>query len=274
MSETVFPYPGGKSQYADWITQYLPKHSIFVEAFGGAAGVTANKPRSHSEVYNDINNDLVVFFRVLRDQPQELKRYLERLPYSRAEYERIAESWFSGDRPESDVERAAWFFYLRHANYSGKLTEAGFSTSARADDNRARRYANRVDAIEEYADRFRDVTVENLDYRGLIDQYDTPETVFYFDPPYVDVGDDYYGHSGEFDHGAFVGALNDITGEYVVSYGELPEGLGGTVVERGQRYTMSSEGHEEKTERLVLSFDPEDTRLWSKAGQSGLGRYS
>lgn len=270
---SVFPYPGGKSIYADWIVDHLPRHEHFVEVFGGAAGVLINKERSSVEIYNDINEDLVVFFRTLRNQPDELTDFVERMPYSRAEYERIATKWYdNGERPDDAVRRAAWFFFLQETNFSGKLTRAGFSTSVRADDNRARAYANAVDRLDHFATRFSDVTVECLDYRELIDQYDSQDTVFYFDPPYIDVGDAYYGHADAFDHSAFVERLDSITGDWVISYNELPPGLDDyTIVERETRYSMSSEGHTYNQERLVMNYDTTDRAMFSGAEQATLG---
>lgn len=275
MTSSTFPYPGGKANYANWIVDHIPEHSCFVEVFGGAASIIANKERSYQEVYNDINNDLVVFFRTLREQPNELKTYLEKFPYSRAEYERIAGMWFDEQyRPDDDIKRSAWFFFLRHANFSGKLSRAGFSTSRRNDDNRARRYKRSVDELVDFAGRFQDVTIEDLDYANVIEQYDTAETVFYFDPPYVDVGDEYYNHDGKFDHAQFVDELSTIEGKWIVSYNELPSGLSNyNTVERETRYTMSSERHTQNTERLVLNFDPTETIAMSSKNQTALDAF-
>nr|WP_284010312.1 DNA adenine methylase [Halomicroarcula sp. YJ-61-S] len=86
MGDAVFPFPGGKSRLASWILQEVPEHECFVEVFGGAAGVLVNKDteRSTVEVYNDLDEDLVHFFEVLREQPDELVEWLSAVPYSRA----------------------------------------------------------------------------------------------------------------------------------------------------------------------------------------------
>ena len=78
-------YHGGKWKLAPWILRHLPAHRTYVEPFGGGASVLLQKPRSHAEVYNDLDGDIVNFFRVLRDQ-QQRARLIEALtltPYAR-----------------------------------------------------------------------------------------------------------------------------------------------------------------------------------------------
>ena len=85
---TAFIYPGGKVRISSWGTSFFPGHKIYVEPFGGAAGVLLNKAPSPLEVYNDLNSDLVNFFRVLRDKEkaEKLIRRLRLTPYAREEY--------------------------------------------------------------------------------------------------------------------------------------------------------------------------------------------
>lgn len=85
---TAFIYPGGKVRISSWVTSFFPVHKIYVEPFGGAAGVLLNKAPSPLEVYNDLNSDVVNFFSVLRDKEkaQELIRRLRLTPYAREEY--------------------------------------------------------------------------------------------------------------------------------------------------------------------------------------------
>ncbi|WP_199905478.1 DNA adenine methylase [Microvirgula aerodenitrificans] len=86
MDRPVLRYHGGKFRLAPWILEFFPPHQIYVEPFGGAAGVLIQKPRSHGEVYNDLDGDIVNLFRVLRS-PEQRQLLLEQLvltPYARA----------------------------------------------------------------------------------------------------------------------------------------------------------------------------------------------
>lgn len=68
---------------------HFPPHRVYVEPFGGGAGVLLRKPRVYAEVYNDLNADVVNLFRLLRDerQAEQLIRALRMTPFARDEYE-------------------------------------------------------------------------------------------------------------------------------------------------------------------------------------------
>lgn len=80
-------YYGGKWKLAPWIISHFPAHKNYVEPCGGAASVLLQKPRSPLETYNDLDGNVVNFFRVLRDRPDELIRKIRLTPWARAEYE-------------------------------------------------------------------------------------------------------------------------------------------------------------------------------------------
>lgn len=133
MPDATFPFPGGKSRFASWILDHVPDHDCFVEVFGGAAGVLVNKDPDASavEVYNDADGDLVHFFEVLREQPDELVEWLEAVPYSRHLHNQWATHYFGGYRPVDDVMRAGRFFYLRYAQWGGRTTVSRDSPPAK-----------------------------------------------------------------------------------------------------------------------------------------------
>src|SRR5690606_37285917 len=89
MNRPVLRYHGGKWNLAPWSISHFPKHRIYVEPFGGAASVLLRKPRTDSEVYNDLYGEVVNLFRVLRNptQARELIRIVTLTPYSRQEFE-------------------------------------------------------------------------------------------------------------------------------------------------------------------------------------------
>lgn len=85
--KSVLKYPGAKNRLAPWICEYIPRHDVYLEPFAGSLAVLFNKPRSHIETVNDLDGEVVNFFRIVRDRESELRRAIELTPFSRGEYE-------------------------------------------------------------------------------------------------------------------------------------------------------------------------------------------
>lgn len=278
----VANYPGAKARLAPWIIDHLPEHNTYVEVFGGTAGVLVHKPESINEIYNDADDDLVNFFRVLRDRPDELLDWLRRTPYSRTVHEDILDDYHNDDLGEERVVRAGRFWFLLQASFNGKLpSRSGFSTSTSArgypSDSQARNYHRSRERLEAFADRFRAVTVECLDWRDIVERYDSATTAFYVDPPYYGVSSQNYYAEGDIDHEALIETLAGIEGEAVISYGELPEHPDKWArLERTKSSTLSRGVSEEREcdERLLLTFDPDQTPIFQSGAQRTLGEVS
>jgi len=226
--KAVANYPGAKARLAPWTIDHFPEHNTYVEVFGGTAGVLVHKPESVNEIYNDADDDLVNFFRVLRDRPDDLLAWLRRTPYSRTVFEDTLDDYHNDDLGADPVVRAGRFWFLLQASFNGKLpSRSGFSTSTSARgypcDSQARNYHRSRERLDAFAERFQAVTVECLDWREVIERYDSATTAFYVDPPYYGVTSQNYYAEGDIDHAALIETLADIDGEAVISYGELPE---------------------------------------------------
>jgi len=254
-------YQGGKSKIADWIISTFPKHICYVEVFGGGASVLLAKERSKVEVFNDLYEDIVVFFRVLRDKPDELKKYLTYLPFSRVEHERFQKALLAG-KIESDIERAVAVFFLTCSSFSGQISSSFSPAKARG---HARDYSKKVGNLELFADRFRGVVIENLDFKDCIKKYDSPETLFYCDPPYLERKSEYYRPRFDYrDHYELAKVLKKIEGFAVVSHFESEEIRGlypewiilEKVVNINTTFWKGLEKRPKMTELLLLNFKP------------------
>lgn len=274
----TFNYPGGKTTIANWIIDYIPDHEVYVEPFGGAAGVLANKPQSPLEVYNDTASLCVDFFRAVKRHPEELQHWVQTTPYSRELFEEYTEK-LQQDPPENLVERAGMFWYTQFTSFAGKGVICGgggltfsIQCSASGNKNRQRDLMSAANRVEDICDRFRKVQIEHTDFETVFEKYDSADTVFYCDPPYVDVGDDYYqtGEAG-FDHPRFVTCLRQARGKWICSYDhQIPDGLEDYhTVSKTKRSTMDHK-KEEKTETLIMNFDPQQTPMFHESGQATL----
>lgn len=116
-------------------------------------------------------------------------------------------------------------------------------------------FANTADVLDVFSDQLRDVVIEELQYLELLEMYDSEETVFYLDPPYVGLEDCY--PVGNVDHSTLLETVRDLDGKAIVSYGELPAGAGDlwSVIREGEKRINNGTAGEEKdaTERLLLT---------------------
>ncbi len=213
---TALIYPGGKAKISSWVISFFPRHKIYVEPFGGAAGVLLNKAPSPLEVYNDLNSDLVNFFRVLRDKEKaaELIRRLKLTPYAREEF------YSFYPMPEGDdIERARALVCRTDMGIGIRMavseSRTGFAADRVKTRGKAKTFVNHVEKMGEIAERFRAVAIEHKDALELIPRYDSPDTLWYLDPPY----NCHYSfkYSAEVDQEAILDAFQQVRGYVVLS---------------------------------------------------------
>lgn len=171
-------YYGGKWNLAPWIISFFPEHENYLEPCGGAASVLLQKPRAALETYNDLDGEIVNFFRVLRDSPSELKRVARLTPWARDEY------LLSQEPCAEPIERARRFLVGSWMSISG-LGDTGWRVCTNNEKRNAPVYD--LDVIENsyLVERLRGVQIENKDCFECIETYDGRDTLIYFDPPYV-----------------------------------------------------------------------------------------
>ncbi|MBN8247761.1 MAG: DNA adenine methylase [Verrucomicrobia bacterium] len=177
-------YYGGKFRLGRKICHLFPDHECYVEPFGGAAGVLMRNDPSPIELYNDLDRRVVNFFRVLRENPRDLIRAVERTPFSREEFDAAFHP------SEAPVEDARRYFVLAWQSFGGPRTnkKTGWKCQKRVWEN------SRAHHMDEYrsaarnlvavARRLRTVQIECDDAFRVIARYDSPRALFYVDPPY------------------------------------------------------------------------------------------
>ena len=253
-------YHGGKWILAPWIISHFPKHRVYVEPFGGAASVLLRKPRSWSEVYNDLDGSLVNLFRVAQARGAELVRALRRTPFARAEY---VVAWELSEDPLEDARRLVVRSFMGFGSDSHHIQRrSGFRASARRNSTSpVHDWANLPRTLVAVIGRLRGVVLENRDAVEVMRQQDSPETLHYCDPPYVMSTRSTGAHSPhcyahemtDEDHVALAEVLHGLSGMVIVSgYGcDLYDRLYGdwAMVEKA----ALADGARPRTERLWLS---------------------
>jgi len=215
---------GGKSRLRKVIVEMLPSHTCYVEPFAGAAWVLFAKPPSDVEILNDIDQELVTFFRVVKEKPEQLIESFEWELVSRAEFQRLAEL---APSQLTDVQRAHRFYYLIMAGWGGELNYPRFQTSI-TDGGHGNRLIGALrtlrDRLQPIHDRLRTVIIENLGWPDCLDRYDRPGTVMYIDPPYPENGCNYaYNMRDWDDHRQLAERLGSAKCKWVLSSYDIPE---------------------------------------------------
>lgn len=180
----VLRYHGGKWLLAPWVIQHFPPHRIYVEPFGGAASVLLRKDRAYAEVYNDLDDDVVTLFRVLRERPADLVDALRLTPFSRTEH--VLASTLAEDPIERARRLVVRSFMGFGSNGHNIKRKTGFrANSSRSGTTPSRDWHNYPDQLGEIVGRLRGVTIENRDAVEVMQAHDGGETLHYVDPPYL-----------------------------------------------------------------------------------------
>lgn len=187
----IIRYPGSKWSIADWIISHFPEgyeKMVYLEPFCGSGAVFFNKKPGAVETVNDLDSDIVNLFRVLREQPDELKWVLEFTPYSREEYD------LSFEPCDDPVEKARRYMVKTTQAIGAKL--AGSSKCGWRNHKQTKiggtacKWGGITKTIDTAAARLRGdtthlVQIEHMDALRLIERYNSPDVLMYLDPPYV-----------------------------------------------------------------------------------------
>lgn len=221
--KTCLSYYGGKAKIATQIVPHIMAipHTVYVEPFFGGGAVLYAKgkiDRGNSNYYreaiNDLNKQLIMFWRVAREQPSELARWIELTPYSQEEF-REARKIYNNPSEYSDL-KVAWATYIQcNMSFSNKI-EAGWSTGV-VSENSAATWVIRAARLPECFERLKDVSIGCEDALSFIKRFDSPHSIIYADPPYPNADQGHYGGYTLDDYQALCDALDACESSYILS---------------------------------------------------------
>ena len=206
---------GGKRLLRKKIAELIPGDiGSYIEPFGGGAWVLFYKDRwAPVEVYNDLNSELYNMFKIVKYHPEA---FVKELRWMFASRELFSEQ--KSLNPETDIKKAARFFYLIQRSFGAKGMHFGTIRDGRKSSGKS--HLNIINRIWCASCRFDKVLIEHLDFELLIEKYDCESAFFYCDPPYVEGGDYYEVVDKTFDHDRLRERLGRVKGRWLLSYGD------------------------------------------------------
>jgi DNA adenine methylase len=209
----LIPYLGNKEKFSSFITPNIPSDiSTYVEPFGGAMGVffslDFSKFRDVKFIYNDINYLNFNLFYILKNDP----RFIEIVKGIKVDKERYKQSLKEIYLETDNMTKAInWLIVLTCSapNQIGKDSWRG--------DMEFEVFKLKWRAYEPHLNKVSEIL--NVDYKEVIEKYDSPETFFYLDPPYMGREKYYINHDfNENSHYELASILYKIKGRFLLSY--------------------------------------------------------
>lgn len=248
------PYIGGKNRLAAQIIELFPQHITYVEPFAGGAQVFFRKEPSKVEVLNDLDYEIVNFYRVCQSHYEELVRYLRFTIASR--------QWFTILKATdpgmlTDIQRAARFLYLQKNSFGGLVVKQNFHYGITKPSNfNPLRMPSIIEAAHK---RLANAQIESLPYEQVIEKYDRPTTLFYLDPPYWE-RKLYKFNFKEEDFLALAERLGKVEGKFILSLDDHPkvrEIFQAFHIRRTEiYYTAQRQNGNRYGELLIMNFKP------------------
>ena len=212
----ILNYPGSKWKMADFIIKLMPEHSTYVEPFFGSGAVFFNKPKAKVETINDMDSRIVNFFKVCREQPNELIEKLQLTPLSREEYKASYET-------SSDSLEDARRLMIRCWQAIGAKTSDITGWRSLIDSNgpnTTKEWREVGTRVADVANRLKDAQIEHQDAIKLLDRYNRKGVLTYVDPPYLleTRSKRHYKHEyTDADHEELLDCLVDFKGYVILS---------------------------------------------------------
>ena len=226
-----FRFFGSKSyqikEIIDKLEELNRKHEYdtFVEVFGGSGRLTLGIEDDvfNKKVYNDRDPAIVNLLNCLMDDDtrREMYHIFMRFPWSRhlfndgkklnTTYTKMYE-----DGKFEQLDDLGWAiatYYIHGYSFMGKASKMGYFIKSWRNIGK-----ENIDVLKHFGDNHtKNVIIENMDYKDIIEKYDSPTTIFYFDPPYIRESSIYrYGFTVD-DYYKLKSLLDGMQGKYIMN---------------------------------------------------------
>lgn len=263
MMKTPITYYGGKQTLLKHILPLIPPHKLYCEPFFGGGAVFFAKPKAEVEIINDVNGEVVNFFKVVKTKFSELQKEIQGSPHSRELFKRAKAIY---DFPDmfTDVQRAWAFWILTNQGFAGMIGSWGFGKTA----SKEKAVATKRDTFtKDYADRLRTVQVEHNDALKVIDRCNDKQSFIYCDPPYINSDQGHYEGYSSTDYEQLLKRLAKFKGKFLLS--SYPSTLLSKYIKKykwkfkrvKKAVAVTKLTDKQKIEMIVMNYDPPEINL-------------
>ena len=184
MNAPILKYPGAKWRLADWVITHMPPHDSYLEPFFGSGAVLLRKRPARAETINDLDGEVVNFFKVCRSRPDELAELLRLTPWARDERDAAYQ------HTTDELERARRFAvkcWQTFGSFRDKSCGWRHTTgkTANSGPDSPSLWARVPQCVAEASKRLLEVQIENRPALDVIERFNGPEVLIYADPPYL-----------------------------------------------------------------------------------------
>ena len=219
--KTLISYYGGKQKIASKILKYFPPHSVYVEPFAGGATMLFTKPVlpvkqnvHYRECLNDTSKLLINMYRVAIEYPDDFNRKIQATLYSQEDHKRAINIC---KNPDGYTElQKAWAYYVNINTSFSNTLNSGWTTGVNG-ENKGYGFLRKKIRLPEALDRLKSVYVSCEDAIRCIQRWNSPQTLFYCDPPYPGANQGHYSGYTLDDWQNLCNTLDNIQGSYVLS---------------------------------------------------------
>jgi DNA adenine methylase len=256
--KTPISYYGGKQTMIKHLMELIPAHRIYCEPFFGGGALFFAKPKSEVEVINDINGEVVNFYKVVKTKFSELQKEIQATPHSRELYKKAMIVY---EHPDlfNEVKRAWALWTLTNQGFASMIGSWGFGKTNSKEKSLANK---REDFTNAYAQRLKTVQIESNDALKVIARCDSKETFIYADPPYIGSDMGHYSGYTEEEYKKLLDALTKVKGKFLLSSYPSPilsqyiKKYKWNVKKVEKSVAVTKHTDKKKTEMLVFNYDP------------------
>lgn len=259
---TPIKYWGGKQQLADSIISLIPAHYCYSEVFFGGGAVFFRKQPSKAEIINDVNDNMINFYKTIKRHFNDLYNEVDVTLYSEFQYNEAKELWLKGG---DKVLRAWAVFVLSHQSFSGIM---GSSWAYSDTSNLAKRFNNVKKRFnEQYVRRLDNVQIFCRDALNVLQNCDSETTFHFIDPPYFNSDCGHYSGYSEEDFKNLLNILEKLEGKFLLTtypsdiLKEYSSRNGWHTIENKMHLSASTKVGATKTEVFTMNYQPSIQQL-------------